>query len=273
MDKNKVLVLGDGFLGNAFKRRGYEVWGRDKFEWKGIQHTPEYLRGRLRGDIEAVINTIGISDTRFCEDPDNWDLIHSVNGKLPGYLSRQCFGDVAFVHISTGCLYDTRNVPQSETAFKSAHCNYVVSKWIGELGCHESNDIIIRPRLIFDSEPPAEGKRNNLLCKLSKFSEYLDEFNTVTSCDTIVEAVQALLDNDASGVFNVGQTGQYTIADMARALGCIVTKELTQEELHASQGLYLVNNVMDLSKLRQYYTPRNALVELRRCWELLKENQ
>jgi len=260
MDKDKIVVLGTGMVASAFKRKGYTVWGRDEFEWRGPNHPPEYLRARIRGDIDCVINTIGISDTRFCEDPDNFDLIKSVNGDLPGYLSRQCRGFAEFVHISTGCLYDTKDIPQKETAFKSAHCNYVISKWIGELGCDESN-IIIRPRLIFDSHPPAEGKRNNLLCKLPEFTEFLSEYNTVTSCDTIIEAVQALLDGKATGIFNVGQTGQYTIADMARAIGLTVEKEICEEELHNSERLYLVNNLMHLSKLKKYYTPRNTLVE------------
>jgi hypothetical protein len=105
------------------------------------------------------------------------------------------------------------------------------------------------------------------------FTEFLREYNTVTSCDTIVEATQALIDGDASGVFNIGQTGHYTIADMANAIGLKVERELKQEELHESQGLYLVNNLMDLSKLEEYYTPRNTLVELRRCWEILKEHE
>lgn len=271
MDKSKVIVLGDGFLGNAFKRAGYEVWGRDKFEWNGPSFPPEFLRGMLRGkDVEAVVNTIGISDTRFCEDDNNWDLIHSVNGILPGYLSRQCGGLARFVHISTGCLYDKNNgVGQKESDFKAAHCNYVVSKWIGEIGCDAEEDIILRPRLLFDSAAPAEGKRNNLLCKMSGFTQFLDEYNTVTSLDTIVEATQALLDADAYGIFNVGQTGAYTIAYMAEQLGLTVEKKLKQEDLHASQGLYLVNNLMDLSKLREFYEPRNTITELKRCWEEL----
>ena len=273
MNKNRIVVLGDGFLGQAFARRGYEVWGRDKFEWIGINFPPEYLRGRIRGDVDAVINTIGISDTRFCEDNENWDLIHSVNSELPGYLSRQCFGDAAFVHISTGCLYDTRDVPQAEDAFKSAHCNYVVSKWIGELGCNQDRDIIIRPRLLFDSHKPVEGKRNNLLCKMQEFSAFVSEFNTITSCDTIVEATQALLDGDAHGVFNVGNTGEYTTYGMADALGLTGenTEIINEKELHESQGLYLVNNLMDMSKLSEYYIPRDALVELKRCKELLDD--
>ncbi len=272
MYKDKIIVLGDGFLGQTFKRRGYTVLGRNEFEWNG-QLKSDHMELIYNDSYDAIINTIGVSDTRYCENPLNWTRINSINGMLPGYLSSQChIAGKRFVHISTGCLYDTRDVPQAEDAFKSAHCNYVVSKWIGEMGCSDA-DLVIRPRLIFDSRPPNKGKRNNLLCKIREFSDFVGEYNTVTSNDTIVEAIQALLDGDAAGVFNVGQTGHYTIADMARHLGLTVENELTQEDLHITQGLYLVNNLMDLSKIQKYYQPRDTLEELTKCWELLNENK
>lgn len=274
MNKEEILVLGDGFLGNAFKRRGYTVWGRKDYEWhRAFTTESNYIMKKLRrAGIKVLINTIGISDTRFCEDDSNWDLIHDVNGLLPEFLSRVCINaGIKFVHISTGCLYDRNDgVPQKEDDFKAAHCNYVVSKWIGELGCNLDHDLIIRPRLLFDSERPAKG-RNNLIVKMEQFTQFLKEFNTVTSLDTIVEAIEALLEAKQVGIFNVGQTGKYTIADMARSLGFTVEKELTQADLHESQGLYLVNNIMDLSKLSKYYTPRDTIEELRRCLDLLKE--
>jgi dTDP-4-dehydrorhamnose reductase len=274
MDKDKILILGDGFLGQAFKRHGYEVWGRDKFEWGIDERRHSIMPGAVVSrKFEAVVNTIGISDTRFCEDDDNWNIIYSVNGKLPTWLSEEfAIRGIKFVHISTGCLYDKNNgVAQKEDDFKAAHCNYVVSKWIGEIGCDPERDIILRPRLLFDSHPPAAGKRNNLLCKMKEFTTFVDEYNTITSLDTIVEATQALLDEERVGVFNVGQTGAYTNAYMARHLGLDVKSIMKQEDLHKSQGLYLVNNLMDLAKLSEVYEPRDTLVELDRCWKLLNE--
>lgn len=273
MEKSKILVLGTGFLAQAFARRGYEIWGRDKFEWRGDQGvTSKELMARMNDDVEAVINTIGISDTRYCEDRQNWPHIKSVNGDLPTYLSAICENRAKFVHISTGCLYDKMNWPNRETESRAAHCNYVVSKWLGEIGADEGTDLIIRPRLIFDSRRPAEGKRNNLICKLEQFDSFVKEFNTVTSCDTIVEATQALLDAGQVGIFNIGQTGYYTIVDMAKRLGFEVKQELSQDDLHKSQGLHLVNNVMSLKKLQPFYNPRDAMDELTRCYEIMKEN-
>lgn len=272
MEKNNILVLGDGFLGNAFKRHGYEVWGRNRFNWTGNKsRDTSHLMNRI-GDIDYLINTIGISDTRFCEDVNNWDLIHSVNGILPSVLSKLCREkNTKFVHISTGCLYDTLDIPQSENAFRAAHCNYVVSKWIGEIGCNMNMDLIIRPRLLFDSECPAAGKRNNLLCKMEKFDFFINEHNSITSNDTIIEAIEALLINHQSGIFNVAQLGCYSISEIAEYLGLNVKATFTQDQLRKNQGLALVNNIMDLSKLRQFYKPRDTLVEAKRCWDILHE--
>jgi len=218
----------------------------------------------------TVINAIGISDTRFCEDDANWELIKKVNGEIPQILSDMCeYYNHKFVQISTGCLYDVRDVPQKETDFIASHCNYVTSKWLGEKACKPNRDLIIRPRLLFDSVKP-EG-RNNLLCKLPEFDAYLYELNTVTSCDTIVEAVEALLDANQSGVFNVGNTGSYSIWQMADAIGLVGenTCAIGQEQLHQSQGLYLVNNLMDMTKLEKFYQPRDVIEELKRCNEIL----
>ena len=271
MNRDRILILGDGFLGNAFKRHGYEnVWGREKFQWQGGCNLFEKCLQDERFDV--VINTIGISDTRYCEDFKNWEEVHSTNSLLPKFLSDTCgWYDRKFVHISTGCLYDTLNVPQSEEEPKSAHCNYVISKWIGEMGC-ANNDLIIRPRLLFDSEVPKNNKRNNLLCKLEKFTEFVGERNSITSNDTIVEAIESLLENNQSGIFNVAQTGSYTIAEIAEFLGLTINRVLSQDELRKDQGLALVNNIMDLNKLEKFYKPRETLEEVERCWKILHKN-
>lgn len=272
MNRDKILILGGGFLTKAFKRHGYQnLMNRSEFDYpNNIGKLDLQIKCKL---YDTIINTIGISDTRFCEDDANWNIIHEVNGRLPNYLSRMCGeNNLKFVQISTGCLYDTLDIPQSEDEKRSAHCNYVISKWIGEIGCDNDRDLIIRPRLLFDSERPEEGKRNNLLCKMEKFSSFIDEHNSITSNDTIVEAIEALLENNQSGIFNVAQLGSYTIADIAEYLGLNVQERISQEELRKREGLSLVNNVMDLNKLRRFYEPRDTLVEVERCWKILQQN-
>lgn len=276
--KSEVLVLGKGMLGKAFERHGYAVWGRSEFDWTpdtvgGMESVSEEFRRNFIdaiGDTKVIINCIAKSNTRWCEYPKNNEELMFVNVMLPRFLSSVCSSlGIKFVHVSTGCVYDTRgNGKCTEDGFLSSHCKYVVSKLVAESYMND-DDLIIRPRLLFDSEA-VEG-RNNLLQKLPMFTSFVNEFNSITSCDTLIESVGVLLEEGVSGVFNVANTGAYTIYDIAVALG-LKGSMITQEDLHKSQGLFLVNNVMDTSKLEEYYPPRDTITEVVRCNLLLNHS-
>ena len=289
--KETTLIIGNGFLGKEFIRHGYKYFTTsDKLRFKTpkefdlspddipapiqfiskLENIIDYLQINDKVTINTIINCIGIADTRYCEDKQNFinDVMH-VNGFVPETLSGFCKNHrIKFVQISTGCLYDTRaKGTVKETDFLSAHCKYVISKWIGELGCDEQRDLIIRPRLYFSDV----DCKLNLISKLKRFNTILNEFNSVTSTRTIVEAVTALLKADQSGIFNVANDGAYTIKQLSEAIGYRWNDDqvVSQEELHKSQGLFLVNNVMDLTKLKQFYTPRDAIEEFKWCAENL----
>jgi dTDP-4-dehydrorhamnose reductase len=255
-----TVVLGRGFLGAEFERQGYTVYGRDTF------NHPCHEMHEALAPFDNVINCIGNADTRACEDVANWDKVHSVNAWLPKMLSDHCSRyHKRFIHISTGCVYDQNNKPQTEDDFTSSHCRYVVSKLTGEYYCNH-NDLIIRPRLYFSDQ----ANKNNLLCKLPKFERHLTEINSFTSTSTIVEAVTALIRAEQKGVFNVAQTGFSTIKDIANMLGLPHKPTITGAELQNDQGLALVNNIMDISKLSEFYQPRCLFDEFSRCWDQLK---
>lgn len=278
MNKQRTVVLGNGFLGSAFKQQGYDVWGRDKFEWGREDGTDELMelmnhnKWSQNGiDKLTIINCIGISDTRFCEDPKNWGLIKSVNGDLPSWLSYMCsHHNVKLVHINTGCIYSNKSGVCTEDTFITPMCRYTVSKTIGLYECDMSRDIIINPRLLFDSSKVV-NRRNNLIQKFDKFDTFLNEFNSVTSLDTIIESVDMLVENNCSGMFNVCNSGIYTIAQMAKHLGFDVDSTIQESDLHNSQDLYLVNNVMSTDKLTNAtgYVPRDTLEELHRCYNII----
>lgn len=263
----KIVVLGRGFLGQEFESMGYEVWGRDKFEVVKESGWSNYAiksnDDNLLKNYDVIINCIGISDTRYCEDPKNFQEIMHTNGAIPAFLSEYCrTRNTKFVHISTGCLYDEVGRPCTEEDFLATHCAYTVSKYAGEKGCDPERDLIMRPRLIFSDKE--QTGHNNLIQKLMKFDVFVDEFNSVTWNKTIVEAVQALLDQNQVGIFNVANEGIHTIHDIARMIGKDGEK-MSGAELRKSQGLFLVNNVMDISKLRQFYLPPTVREAVTKC--------
>ena len=46
----------------------------------------------------------------------------------------------------------------------------------------------------------------------------------------------------------------------------------TQEYIRTTNKLYLVNSTLDITKLKQYYTPPNIENELKNCWASLNIN-
>jgi len=248
----RILVVGRGFLGRAFERKGILTWGRKEFQ-------PEVNIKRV-DEFDVVVNCIGKSDTRWCET--NFMEAFYSNAIIPKGLSAYCNkNNIRFVHVSTGCLYDKVGIENKETDFLSAHCNYTVTKWSGENFCN-SNDLIIRPRLLFGTEKSDK----NLICKLPKFDKFLTEVNSYTSVDVIVDAVLALIEAGQKGIFNVACDGTATVKELAGWIG-VHGEDITAEELVKRENLYLVNNVMCLNKLKNFYEPPKLHDEVMRCYE------
>jgi dTDP-4-dehydrorhamnose reductase len=269
---DNVLVLGNGFLGKQYNKNGFTVWGRDKLDIdpNNIEGSLDVLFTKEVCDkYDTIINCIGNANTRMCEDPLYWDVVYAINAHLPKVLSSLCeVHGMRFVQISSGCVYDQNNEPQKEDSYLSSHCRYVVSKLVGEFNCN-SNDLILRPRLYFGETNDC----NNLLSKITNFNTFLTEMNSYTSVQTIVEATRALLINECSGVFNVSQTGVTNLVDIAKAIGLEVVDTITGSQLREQEGLYLVNNIMDTSKLEQYYKPAPVINEIKRCWDCLNNKR
>ena len=267
MDKSRVLVLGNGFLGQQYAKNGYEVWSRDKFSFtntsKSIDNSVYELLEDICVDYDYVINCIGKSDTRWCELDENWEELFLINSYLVKSLSKGCnaYG-IKFVHISSGCVYDRNDKPQKEDGFLASHCKYVVSKLSGEFFCDKSKDLILRPRLYFGEIDNSK----NLLSKVKKFNTFLTDINSFTSVQTVVEATEALLENDCDGVFNVAQKGYANLSQLVSSIGINVENELDGMDLIKKEGLYLVNNILDISKLEKYYKPRELFKEFNDCY-------
>ena len=272
MDKSEVLVLGRGFLGKQFVKNGYKVVGRDDFNFSHDMNYADLESFSILDGYSVIINTIGISGTRYCEDSSNWDEVFKVNSELPHLLSAYCKkNDKKLVHVSSGCVYDSNATPQKEDGFVSSHCRYVVSKLVGEYGCDITRDLILRPRLYFGET----SDKNNLLNKIPTFRGFLEEDNSYTSVQTIVEATTALLENNCVGVYNVANTGSGSILDIGMQLnisgkGCEY-ETISPDLLRRNQGIHLVNNIMCTSKLEEVYTPPSLDCELERCWSELND--
>lgn len=262
----KIVVLGDGYLGSAFRDREYTVLDKTQFmisERDNSQNILSYLDNML-GEYDVIINCIAKSNTRFCEN--NCNEAFFSNATIPSFLSTWCYlNNKKYVHISTGCLYDVNNIPQRETDALAAHCNYTLTKWMGEKQCNLERDLIIRPRLFFDGS----NRPNNLLNKIRKFDKLCRELDSVSSVDVVVIAVTTLIVQNATGIFNVACDGYISMWDIGHLMG--LDKDfISIEEIRKQNGLHLVNNIMDLSKLKKYFTPPTIRDEVLRCVREMK---
>jgi dTDP-4-dehydrorhamnose reductase len=271
-----VLVLGNGYLGKEFARRKFEVWGRDKFEFQeqdNVYRTWKLIEPALQ-KYHTIVNCIAKSNTRWCEDPANLKEALFINGQLPACLSTYCRdNNKKFVHISTGCLYDDDKNINAEDSFIAAHCTYTVTKWVGEKACRPERDLILRPRLLFSD---VEDK-NNLLCKLPKYKGYVsDKQDSLTCTTSIVAATKELLKKKQVGVFNIAEEGSLSIADIAELCGGFGKKNVKRVRMSTvreAQGLYLVNNVMSIDKLKQFYSPFPIDKIIKVCYTKLNESK
>ncbi len=264
VSKNKmnIVVVGNGYLGSTFAKHGIPVLGKDDFIIGGGCWN-EYLDVTFE-NYDVIINCIAKSNTRYCED--HFKEAFFSNGNVPGILSSWCrLSGRKFVHISTGCLYDRNNIPQREIDPLAAHCNYTLSKWIGEKHCEPEKDLIIRPRLFFDNS----ARPNNLLNKIRGFDRLCRELDSVSSTDVVVNATLSLIEKGATGFFNVACDGYISMWDIGHLMG-LDKGFISIEEVRKQNGLHLVNNVMDLSKLKKYFIPPMIEDEVLRCVREMK---
>jgi hypothetical protein len=77
--------------------------------------------------------------------------------------------------------------------------------------------------------------------------------------------MQALLDAGQTGIFNVANEGRHTICEIAEMLGKKGGGKMSGAELRKQQGLFLVNNVMDISKLKKFYQPPKVKEAITTC--------
>jgi dTDP-4-dehydrorhamnose reductase len=237
------------------------VWNKDQFK-------PETDLERLC-EFDVVINCIGKSDTRWCES--HFEEAFYSNALTVRALSNYCkVKKLKFVHVSTGCLYDgsNENIDNTENDFIAAHCNYVITKWAAEKFCNPM-DLIVRPRLLFGTEPC----NKNLLCRLPKYKKFTsDVLDSITSTDILVDATISLLYAGQFGVFNVACEGPISMYNIAELIGIDSPKPAKAREIIEQECLYLVNNRMSIEKLRKFYTPPTAVSEILRCYEELQCN-
>ena len=262
----KKLVLGDGYVGSAYKNDGYHCITSNEFRYNGTNfcHLIELI-----ADYDVIVNCIAKTDTKWTEQPENFLQTWRTNVELVQKLSHHCeITGQRFVQISTGDLYGNsfeweKNV---ETNFNlNSETNYRLTKLVAERLC-SPNDLILRIRLPFD----ARNHPKNLVIKSRKFNKFYHWTNVYTYVPDLIKATNILLEKDLSGIFNVVQTqatGLLHLCKLHPANPNVMNLDMhnkDDENIIRSLDVVHIHNDINSSKLSQHV----ELTDLSKAWEM-----
>ena len=168
---------------------------------------------------DIVVNAAGKTgrpNVDWCEDHKAETLHANVLGPL--VLREACDArGIYLVHLSSGCMYAGDNggrgfTEDDEPNFLGSY--YSRTKvWseatLREFCAQDPGILIIRPRMPFDGTLQAR----NLLTKLAGYATVLDEPNSFTFIPDMMDAMQALMERRAKGIFNVVNPGRMSPYD------------------------------------------------------------
>lgn len=256
----KVLVLGTGFLGQQyvdhFNNNGYEAVGVDR---DVIDITvPESIERAIKEhEPEIVVNAVAMTDIDWCEK----NRAQSVNVNTIGAdnVAAICQEKgIYLVHVSSGCIQES---PSAEVVHKeddpvSPVCFYSWTKVFAEQLVQDRakrfglKALIPRPRQLLS----AKLSPRNALTKMMTYTKFVDTANSCTIVDDLLSSTVALIEQDATGIYNItnpGVTSPYRIAQKLREIikPDMEFSLISKQELNAMTFAQRIDSVLNTDKL------------------------
>ncbi|MFA5117937.1 MAG: sugar nucleotide-binding protein [Candidatus Omnitrophota bacterium] len=205
--KNKILVLGEGFIGTRIKEAlsaessGSRISSFDDARKLVRRHKPE-----------IIINCIGHIGENVDQCEMDKDKTLLANTFVPFMLAEIALrNNIKLVHISSGCIYHydyAGDRPLTEEARPDFFdLFYSRTKIYSEEGLRVLSAaypvLILRIRIPLDNRP----YKRNLLTKLIGFPGVIDVPNSITYVPDFLLALKHLLFSGARGIYNVVNKG------------------------------------------------------------------
>ncbi len=196
MPQSKLLLIGRGHLGSFLKNR-LEV--PDELHW--TREMAEIDAATLKElSPDAVINTAGKTDLSWCEA--NPLETFRCNVAAPLGILRALQGALGnatpFIHVSSGCVWDgpykadgspfepnDAPVPACFYSWTKASCDALMLREAEGFPL-----VILRPRQVYSPLPSPR----NTLGKLGRYPGLIDTPNSMTSAETIAQAIECAVD-------------------------------------------------------------------------------
>ncbi len=268
----KILILGDGFLGTAIKNfalNNFEVHSTTKrieFLNERVLYFDVNQRENLKSLIhklqpEIVINCIALANIEGCEI--NREDAYKINLEFPIFLAQVCKiinHKMKVIHISTDHFNSDMPVPRDETVVFNCPNYYSFTKMKSDetLSKNFPNVLVLRTNFFGYNIRSTNSLINFALSKLNSGQEFIGFtdilFNPV-SVNFLFSAIQNLIYNHCSGVFNIASDRVISKFNFFE----IVEKELFGYNRFVKKGLmsaqpHLVNRpkymALDNSKLK-----------------------
>jgi len=213
--KNKILILGNGYIANKLQKK----WGCALYDKKILSYQDADLMFR-RYKPDVLVNCIGhtgASNVDDCEFEPEKCLM--ANTMVPIWLGEVAFRNpVKLVHISSGCIYHydhSKQNPITEGAMPDYYKLFysrtkIYAEEILEPLSRRCNVLIIRIRIPLDNYP----NPRNILNKLIRYKTVIDVPNSVTYFPDFIKALEHLLKINAKGIFNVTNKGGLRYPDL-----------------------------------------------------------
>lgn len=273
MHPKKILLIGKGHLGSYLK----DLWKLpSELHWsREMMELDAATLKKLAPD--AVVNTAGKTDLRWCEDNAAECFRCNVSAPVGVYRAlKDAFGTkVPYIHLSSGCVWDgpynadgkpfKPNDPPMPACFyawtKSACDALLLREVVAPI-------LILRPRQVYS---PLASPRNTLT-KLNGYPKLLDTPNTMTSADTIAKTIEIALSapdvriwNRILLVYERGVSSPFEVGTFLAQANCRkLPEKLTKSELDTWHKPKRVDTVLYDEFFEQTFTPPTVQDELKR---------
>lgn len=281
MTSKRILLIGKGHLGSYLK----DLWALPaELHWtrEMADLEPATLK---RLQPEAIVNTAGKTELRWCEDNPTECFRCNVSAPIALYRAvKEAFpsNQVPFIHLSSGCVWDGPFKPDGSPfqpydpptpacfyAWTKSACDALLMAEI------EAPLLILRPRQVYS---PLASPRNTLT-KLNSYARLLDNPNTMTSADTIARTIEKVLTLDLPqnsrpwigvwnrilNVYERGWSTPFEVGTLLARAGCRgLPDKLTKGDLDSWHKPKRVDAVIADSFFEALVKPPHVVDELKR---------
>ena len=273
MLSKKILLIGKGHLGSYLK----QLWNiPDELHWtREMQELNAETLKRLQP--QAVINTAGKTELRWCEDNAAECFRCNVSAPVSVYRAvKAAFNNqVPYIHLSSGCVWDgpyrPDNKPFQPNDPATPACFYAWTKAACDallLDEAFAPIIALRPRQVYS---PLASQRNTLT-KLNSYPKLLDTPNTMTSADTIAKTIEIILASSDAKVWNrilnvyeLNPSSPFEVGTLLAEAGCRSRPEkLTKSDLDTWHKPKRVDAVIEDKFFEALVHPPTVRDELKR---------